>query len=129
MLTEHHIVNLPDLGKNAKFELEVNWDAKNPATNDSKVVRLSCECGKTAYVARERLNEFLFAIGTGEDQQKMIPQTISRVHEQVLKLAIKATKDIWEARVSLDYRMTFQIVSGYYILRNVGHHDPALKNP
>ena len=42
---------------------------------------------------------------------------------------IKATKDIWEARVSLDYRMTFQIVSGYYILRNVGHHDPALKNP
>lgn len=24
---------------------------------------------------------------------------------------------------------TFQIVRDYFILRNVGHHDPTLKNP
>lgn len=42
---------------------------------------------------------------------------------------IKGTKDIWEARVSLDYRITFQIIKDYFILRNVGHHDPTLKNP
>ncbi len=42
---------------------------------------------------------------------------------------IKGTKDIWEARAGLDYRITFQIVKDYFILRNVGHHDPALKNP
>ncbi len=42
---------------------------------------------------------------------------------------IKGTKDIWEARVSLDYRLTFQIIKDYFILRNVGHHDSALRNP
>lgn len=42
---------------------------------------------------------------------------------------IKGTKDIWEARVSLDYRITFQIIKDYFILRNVGHHDSTLKNP
>ena len=42
---------------------------------------------------------------------------------------IKGTKDIWEARASLDCRITFQIVKDYFILRNVGHHDPTLKNP
>lgn len=42
---------------------------------------------------------------------------------------IKGTKDIWEARVSLDYRLTFQIIKDYFILRNVGRHDFALRNP
>ncbi len=42
---------------------------------------------------------------------------------------IKGAGDIWEARVSLDYRFTFQIVKDYFILRNVGRHDPTLKNP
>lgn len=42
---------------------------------------------------------------------------------------IKGTKDIWEARAGLNYRITFQIVKDYFILRNVGHHDPTLKNP
>lgn len=42
---------------------------------------------------------------------------------------IKGAKDIWEARVSLDYRITFQIKGDYFILRNVGHPDLALKNP
>ena len=42
---------------------------------------------------------------------------------------IKGTRDIWEARAGLDYRITLQIVKDYFILRNVGHHDPTLKNP
>ena len=50
-------------------------------------------------------------------------------HPSLQVKKIKGTKDIWEARVSLDYRMTFQMVKNYIILRNVGHHDPALKRP
>ncbi len=50
-------------------------------------------------------------------------------HPSLHTKKIKGTKDIWEARVSLDYRLTFQIFKDYLILRNVGHHDPALKNP
>lgn len=42
---------------------------------------------------------------------------------------IKGTKNIWEARAGLDCRITFQIIRDYFILRNVGHHDPTLKNP
>lgn len=42
---------------------------------------------------------------------------------------IKGTDNIWEARVNLDYRLTFQIVKDYFILRNVGRHDPTLNNP
>ena len=42
---------------------------------------------------------------------------------------IKGAEDIWEARVGLDYRITFQIIKDYLVLRNVGHHGPALKNP
>lgn len=42
---------------------------------------------------------------------------------------IKGTRDIWEARVSLDCRITFQIVKDYFILRNVGQHEHTLKNP
>ena len=42
---------------------------------------------------------------------------------------IKGTKNIWEARVTISYRLTFQIVKDFLILRNVGPHDSTLKNP
>jgi len=50
-------------------------------------------------------------------------------HSSLHAKKIQGTKDIWEARAGLDYRITFQIVKDYLILRNVGHHDPTLKNP
>jgi len=69
-----------------------------------------------------------------EDAQLRVKDTLRKLTDnprypslQVKK--IKGTKDIWEVRVSLDYRMTFQIIKDYFILRNVGHHDPTLKNP
>ncbi len=37
--------------------------------------------------------------------------------------------EIWEARVDLNYRFTFEIQSDVYILRNIGPHDEALENP
>jgi mRNA interferase RelE/StbE len=42
---------------------------------------------------------------------------------------IKGTNNIWEARVSLSLRITFQIHNDTIMLRNIGHHDEALKNP
>jgi len=42
---------------------------------------------------------------------------------------IKGTSDIREARVSLDYRLTFQISEGVLLLRNAGHHNPTSQNP
>jgi mRNA-degrading endonuclease RelE of RelBE toxin-antitoxin system len=37
-------------------------------------------------------------------------------------------RDIWEGRITMSYRFTFQITKDAYILRKVGTHD-VLKNP
>ncbi len=58
---------------------------------------------------------------------KMLEVNIRHPSLQVKK--IRGTKDIWEGRLSLDYRLTFNMIKDYIILRNVGHHDPTLKNP
>ena len=42
---------------------------------------------------------------------------------------IQGTSGIWELRAGRDIRVTFEIETESYVLRNVGHHDPALKNP
>ncbi len=42
---------------------------------------------------------------------------------------IKGTKDIWEARVNISIRLTFQIETELIILRNIGKHDETLDNP
>jgi len=42
---------------------------------------------------------------------------------------IKGREGIWEARVDLHYRLTFEIAEDTIILRVVGNHDEVLKNP
>ena len=42
---------------------------------------------------------------------------------------IKGVEDIWEARVSLSLRITFQIEGNMIILRNIGHHDETVGRP
>lgn len=58
---------------------------------------------------------------------RMLAVNIRHPSLQVKKL--KGTKDIWEAAAGLDYRITFQFIKDYLILRNGSHHDPTLKNP
>ncbi len=69
------------------------------------------------------------------------PEVKERIKDALIKLAndirypslqvkkIKGTRGIWEARVNLDYRITFEMTKNCIILRNVGHHDSALNNP
>ncbi len=42
---------------------------------------------------------------------------------------IKGVENIWEARVSLSLRITFQIEGETIILRNIGRHDTTLERP
>jgi len=42
---------------------------------------------------------------------------------------IRRTEHIWEARASRSLRLTFQVVGGTIILRNIGHHDETLERP
>jgi mRNA interferase RelE/StbE len=42
---------------------------------------------------------------------------------------MKGTDGIWEARVSISLRITFQIENDMVILRNIGRHDDTLDRP
>lgn len=49
-------------------------------------------------------------------------------HPSLQVKKMQGTVDIWELRVSLGYRLTFQIRGDLYVLRRVGTHD-ILRKP
>jgi mRNA-degrading endonuclease RelE of RelBE toxin-antitoxin system len=74
------------------------------------------------------------------DYKKLPPLLRKRTNEQLkillenprhpsLRLKkMKGFPDIWEARVTKNYRFTFQIQGNFYLLRRIGTHD-LLKRP
>lgn len=42
---------------------------------------------------------------------------------------VKGTDLIWEASVTMNYRLTFQIINNAILLRKIGKHDETLSNP
>lgn len=58
---------------------------------------------------------------------RLLVASVSHPSLQVKK--IQGTNHIWEARVSLAIRLTFEIAEGRLILRNIGKHDATLKKP
>lgn len=83
-----------DKAKQHDFFAEVNWEPENKESNESKLVKFTFPNGDTCLVERDHLNQMLFAIGTEEDQRKMIPQELETVHWRRTVLGLKATKDI-----------------------------------
>ena len=72
---------------------------------------------------------------------RKLPQDIQELTDKQLGLLLsnakhpslnlkkmKDPRDIWEGRITLSYRFTFQIVEDVYVLREVGTHD-ILRNP
>lgn len=70
-----------------------------------------------------------------------LPQIIKNRTDKQLALLIENPKhpslrtkkmpgyaDIWEGRITREYRFTFQIVGDTYVLRRIGKHD-ILKTP
>lgn len=73
---------------------------------------------------------------------KRLPKKIQSKVEEKLKLLIndfrhpslqgkkiKGASGIWEMRVDINYRLTFEIEGDTIFLRVVDNHDAALKNP
>jgi len=50
-------------------------------------------------------------------------------HPSLRVKKIAGASDIWEASITMKYRITFQISEGVIILRVIGEHDKALRNP
>lgn len=93
MLVGYEKLRIPDETKKHELLLEVNWNPYDETSKDGKLIRITMG-GKSAIIKREHLNAVLFAIGTAEDQRKMIPQVqrTSRWYETVV--SVKATKNI-----------------------------------
>jgi len=76
------------------------------------------------------------------ESYQQLPRVIQRkVDRQLRRLAenlrhpslqvkrIKGTPDLWEARVDLHYRLTFEMIGETIYLRVVGNHDEVLRSP
>ena len=96
MLSDYQKFRLFDENKQNEFYAEVNWDKNNKVSNNSQLIKFIFPGGKSAVVKKEYLLGMLFAIGTAEEQRKMIPQTITKVRKFKTLLKIKATKDIYK---------------------------------
>ena len=94
MLTQHAKFRFEDKARKNNFIAEVNWDENDPNTNDSKIIKFQFPNGDVSFVKREDLNQFLFVIGTQEDQIKMIPQKLTTVRTHEGLVTMKAKKRI-----------------------------------
>lgn len=62
--------------------------------------------------------------------KKALAQLLTdRTHPGLRVEHIRGTEKVWELRAGRDIRVTFEIEKEACILRNVGHHDPTLRNP
>lgn len=50
-------------------------------------------------------------------------------HPSLITKKIKGASDIYEASITMNYRMTWQYYQDGILLRNIGEHDKTLKNP
>jgi len=50
-------------------------------------------------------------------------------HPSLRTKKIKGVSDIYEASITMNYRMTWQYYKDGILLRNIGEHDKTLKNP
>lgn len=62
-------------------------------------------------------------------KQALVRLLADRTYPALRAKRVQGTAKIWELRASRDIRVTFEIEDNTIILRNVGHHDPTLKNP
>jgi len=84
-----------------------------------------------------------FFLGSSfEKDYKKLPRSIQEQCDRQLLILLKnphhpslrtskmqGFKNIWEGRVTKDYRFTFQVAKDLYIIRRVGKHNKILKKP
>lgn len=62
-------------------------------------------------------------------KEKLLLLESNSRHPSLQVKKIQGISNVYEARISLNYRMTFQISGNEMILRNIGPHDSTLKLP
>ncbi|OGO32239.1 MAG: hypothetical protein A2Z29_00425 [Chloroflexi bacterium RBG_16_56_11] len=80
----------------------------------------------------ERFNKAWKRLTKGEKSlaRKAVTNLAADMRYTALRVKkIKGVNNIWEARISLNLRITFQIEKDVILLRNIGHHDETLSRP
>ena len=84
-------------------------------------------------ISRTRKFKRLYLSLPGEIQkkfEKQIRMLINDFHYPSLHVKkIQGHENIWEARVDIHYRFTFELVQDTLFLRAIGNHEVVLKNP
>jgi len=70
----------------------------------------------------------------GQDDRRRVDEAIRRFaadpsHPSLRVKKMRGMANVWEARASDSLRLTFQRDGDRVILRNVGAHDPTLRQP
>ena len=94
MIRTYEKLRIPDVNRKNSFEVEVNWNPKDPKTNECKYLRFKFPNGDKALVKREYFQAFLFAVGTPEQQRSLIPQSTKHTRWYETTLGITAWKDV-----------------------------------
>lgn len=94
MISYYEKFRLIDEGKEKDFFAEVNWNKKDKASKDCKLIKFTFPNGETAVIKKELLNAMLFAMARADEQRQMIPVKIQPVHWKTVQVSLKATKDI-----------------------------------
>lgn len=77
---------------------------------------------------KEAYRDLLKSIQRKTDRQLLF-FTENMKHPSLHTKKIKGTQGIWEARINLHYRLTFEFIEETIFLRVVGNHNEVLKNP
>lgn len=62
-------------------------------------------------------------------KKKLELMLVNPRHPSLRSKKVQGTDNIFEASINMDIRMTWQYTSDGILLRNIGEHDPTLKNP
>ena len=94
MIKEHNQATLKDVQGNNDLVVEMNWNPKDPLTNEAKILRVKLPGSKHSYIKRDELHRLMLIIGTRPQKSQLIPELIRRSRWYETKLGVEASKDI-----------------------------------
>lgn len=94
MILEHEKAKIPDENGKHDLILEVNWKPDDPDTNECKIIRVTYPDGTQAFIRRDYLHTFLFAISKTDEQRDLIPHKVKTTRKYSTLVGVVAKNNI-----------------------------------
>lgn len=89
MLETYERFTLPLKGIHKPIIAEVNWDLEDEDIKNCRTIRFVFPDGTKGYMKKDHLFAMLFAMGSEREQEKIVPQTITKTRHYITDLWIK----------------------------------------